>query len=714
MTLRLSCYLAVLLSVIPCELFADTLRGVVTDEQGKPVAGARIDLAVAAPKVGRGIFCPSCYLDCKKWTRTNAQGEFAVEGLDPKLKFRVLSTAPGKQTRMTHLIDPSTETANLVLSEFPANTPASRILEGRIVNTDGVPIPGALIEPYGAKTAEKRWWGQVDILDTVSDDDGHFRMLINTPGYQGIDVTVLADGYAGTRCTLLEPGERVHEIKVPVGTSVTGQLILKGQPQTGIRVAVVQTERGVENHFIKSVMTVTDRNGRFEFHALPANQPYVIYSPVGEADPQDSKPHAKILTTKRFNAFADSQSRDLGALELTDSCSVSGKLEMTDGSRLPDGLRMLLSREPAWDLIEVTVDQLGQFEIAGLPPETYEFVINAVKIRIDATRLQFQQVRPNSFAVRLMESREGILIPLQAEKPAPQRVADANAIPADQPKAALAEEFPEIEPSKGAAQGGTGTVVELTDEPVPADGPKMRVRGTIINGKGERIAGATVLLRAKIGSTFYSNGSLTNGDVLARTKSDANGRFVFSSVPIPLRHAAIITSLMLDEGGAEVLAYADGYGLATGDVSSMENSTPLRIVLGPEAEARGVIRDDSGKGISDARIEVWGMTGVSGEISHVLNNPGDLNLGMSQVDRVSKTDGDGAFVIRHLPVDRRVIVRVTADGFVRNVLAIETTASQNGSPKRYEEKRWNGPIAVQQSPAEIKLESTPGASDSRR
>src|SRR5262249_14395039 len=156
------------IALLPCSASADTLRGVVNDERGKPVVGARIDVATAAPKVGRGVFCPSCYLDCRKWTRTNENGEFLIEGLDPKLKFRILSTAPDKQTKMTNLIDPAIETATLVLPDFPEDTPASQILEGTIVSSEGTPIPGALVEPYGAKTPQKRWWGPVQAQSAVS------------------------------------------------------------------------------------------------------------------------------------------------------------------------------------------------------------------------------------------------------------------------------------------------------------------------------------------------------------------------------------------------------------------------------------------------------------------------------------------------------------------------------------------------------------------
>ncbi len=82
------------------------LVGKVTDQDGKPLAGVRVDISTAAPKVGSGIFCPSCYLDCGKWATTNEAGEFELKELDSTLKFRLLIASPGRVTAQTDLVDP--------------------------------------------------------------------------------------------------------------------------------------------------------------------------------------------------------------------------------------------------------------------------------------------------------------------------------------------------------------------------------------------------------------------------------------------------------------------------------------------------------------------------------------------------------------------------------------------------------------------------------
>src|SRR5439155_11136875 len=112
--------LALLLAADPA---GPALRGTVADADGKPVAGARVDVATAAPKVGQGLFCTSCYRDCAKSTRTDADGRFEIGDLDPSLKFTVLVSAPGKNSYWTGLLDPRLEEPKVRLDTLPNQLP---------------------------------------------------------------------------------------------------------------------------------------------------------------------------------------------------------------------------------------------------------------------------------------------------------------------------------------------------------------------------------------------------------------------------------------------------------------------------------------------------------------------------------------------------------------------------------------------------------------
>lgn len=88
MALRIA--LVTVLTLLPCyELHSEevdalrpSMEGVVAGPDGEGIEGVRVDISTAAPKIGRGIFCPSCYLDCGKWTTTDMSGQFSIKNVD--------------------------------------------------------------------------------------------------------------------------------------------------------------------------------------------------------------------------------------------------------------------------------------------------------------------------------------------------------------------------------------------------------------------------------------------------------------------------------------------------------------------------------------------------------------------------------------------------------------------------------------------------------
>ena len=309
---------------------ADTLTGKVRDAKGRPVAGARVDVATAAPKVGPAMFCPSCYLDCAKWTNTDADGKFAIAKLDPGLKFRLLTTATDMLSAMTPLVDPASENPAITLEPIPADLPPERTLNGRVVDVTGRPIAGALISPEGAETREKRWWGVVEgVRPAVSDSDGRFLLVLDRL-YKGVDLEVMSSGFAGTSVPLLAPGSKSHAITVPLGGRVIGRLLDACKPVAGVQVAVVQLDRNAGGHFIKAVGATTDGAGKFVLENLPASQKYAIFSNVSS-----NSPTSPVLTTRTFMAPADGDSRNLGILPALHPMALSGRVFMPEGTKVP-------------------------------------------------------------------------------------------------------------------------------------------------------------------------------------------------------------------------------------------------------------------------------------------------------------------------------------------------------------------------------------------
>lgn len=409
--------LAIWQTASPCNAYADAprpeLTGTVTDATGNPLAGVRVDISTAAPKVGRGIFCPSCYLDCGKWTNTNEAGEFKIANLDETLKFRLVIAFPGFKTEQTELIDPESGSVDIRLSTLPTDVDPNRFVRGVITSEQGVAIPGALVSPYGAKTSQRRWWGRVDGVDpTVTDAEGKFALIV-PDGFLSLDIEITADGYSGKLVFEMTPGDEPAAIEVPTGARVIGKLTRNGVPVGNMSIAVAQTNRSVgpdRGIFVAAVGAVTDWEGNFEFNYLPADQQYCIYSVAGDAKRTDSD---YVLTVKTFNAPVSRQTRDLGTLEVTDPISIRGRVERVDGEPLPAGLKLSFGRKPAWDLVAFPVAEDGSFHASGLPPETYEIRIGDRDWVVVPESINYQVTSERSFGIYAAESVDNLVIPVK-------------------------------------------------------------------------------------------------------------------------------------------------------------------------------------------------------------------------------------------------------------------------------------------------------------
>jgi hypothetical protein len=387
---------------------ADTgvmLEGSVFDHKGRPIEGAVVDIATAAPRIGKGLFCPSCYPDCQKKTRTGADGKFAITGLNPALKFRVLIGSPDKRPVLTKLTDPLLAPLDVSLTDLPRDIPAERIVRGRVLDDQGNPVGGALVECGGAKTKDRRWWGANEVDPAISDSNGEFTLFL-PEGYLGADVEVRADGFAGVARPLLEPQAKLHEINIPTGTRVTGQLVSAGKPLPDIRIAVVQANRSAGNFFVKAIAATSDAAGEFEFNNLPANEQYVIFTVVGD------QPQTQVITTKRFTALDNHKSRDLGPLSMMPALHIRGRLRPPLGEKLPSDARLVIGRDPAWDLISVAIEEDGRFEVHGLPPESYTLTVPVADWTVDFTKVKYQMTDKQSFGLRVNSSFDDLEIVL--------------------------------------------------------------------------------------------------------------------------------------------------------------------------------------------------------------------------------------------------------------------------------------------------------------
>src|SRR5258706_16284865 len=83
-----------------------TLTGRVLGTRAKSIAGATVAIYTAAPRVGIGSACPSCYPECRKTAVTDAKGRFALAGLSNLLLYNLLIVRRGYVPQFVDRVDP--------------------------------------------------------------------------------------------------------------------------------------------------------------------------------------------------------------------------------------------------------------------------------------------------------------------------------------------------------------------------------------------------------------------------------------------------------------------------------------------------------------------------------------------------------------------------------------------------------------------------------
>ena len=340
------------------------LTGRILREDQTPVTNATVFVYTARPKFGAGVVCPSCYPDCVKRAKTSATGEFQLPSLDPQLIFRLLVIASGFESQFVPQVDPAAGPKAITLTPIsPEKLKSPHRIAGRVLDGAGQPVAGATLSPEGVATGDSTTWGgvesRVDPL-VVTDDNGQFQIFC-TPGVDRVFATVEGRGVA-RRWVELKPG-RYHLVRMQDGVTVSGTLRQQGKPVKDVVVSLVTRERAC-GEYLRGDEVATDAQGAFVIPNVPPDRKMVLFAKM------DSTPGDDELPPLIFTTGPSGTRKDCGQLELKPALRVAGQVRLSDGRSVPDGTRLLLSRDQAWDHREVLLDQAGRFEMRGVPPES--------------------------------------------------------------------------------------------------------------------------------------------------------------------------------------------------------------------------------------------------------------------------------------------------------------------------------------------------------
>ena len=227
---------------------------------------------------------------------------------------------------------------------------------------------------------------------------------------------------------------------------------------------------------------------------------------------------------------------------------------------------------------------------------------------------------------------------------------------------------PKEEAAPKTSQTSTKPKTDAT-EPPPA---LLTAFGKVLDPAGKPVAGATVYLREwstyRVSSQPYLQDKKID-DILAKTQTDAEGKFEFKNIP-----AKPLSSQWLENIPWDVVVEAKPYALAWQHLSAAKQSEPMTITLVADQEITGQVTDQQGMPVPDAKVEVFGIAPVgSGPDCSAYADPEVLDLQWSRMTPEAKTDAEGNVSLRGVPKNKQVRLRVAHDDFRADVIYVATT-----------------------------------------
>jgi hypothetical protein len=381
---------------IAATLAADraTFSGKVTDSAGKALENATVMIYHAGVKKGYSTFCPSCYVDCGKRTVSDRAGTFTFANLDPDLWFELLVIREGYTASFVDRVDPAqgpAPTAALALRKSVDDP--RHLVRGRVVDPAGEPLRGVVVTPEGVDTAQGSMYGTIPGLEpiAVSNARGEFE-LAHSQEATGMVLKIEARGMA-IQLVAVPTGADRKTIAVSDGAVVRGRLMNHGKPVVGAELGLIPRERGgfganlkIIGNPYEEIRIGTQPDGSFVVTNVPAPIDWYVYAKMESI--------AALGATRpvAFSAKRNNEEVDLGDIEIQPGYRLAGKVALSNGAAIADGMRITISAQGAWDSQTVLIGSDGRFEFVGVPagkygifPSVRGYGLQGNKDTIDAT-----------------------------------------------------------------------------------------------------------------------------------------------------------------------------------------------------------------------------------------------------------------------------------------------------------------------------------------
>ena len=348
-----------------------TATGKVIDTDGKPVEHATVFIYEGHVKKGYGVYCPTCWADCGKHASTDAEGNFAIPGLNPDLRFKLMVVKERYTAAFVDQVDPERGPAQAAsLTVRPPVEDVSQVVRGRVVDGQGKPVKDAVVEQegvgYKSRGGIAHQFGPADWIDMISvtNEQGEFEMAYSKPAVEMI-LRVSPRGMAQKLFT--EPtGADRKTMTVTDGATIFGRVLQPdGKPAANIEIGVMTHSRRSGTTFPEMVIG-TREDGTFAITNVPAGRILEVYPKMESLAPLGFAGYPEPLETKD-----DGQEIHMRDLKLQPSYTLRGKVVLSDGKAIGSQMRVTIGSDNSMDIQMVTLGPDGSFEFKGLSKGIY-------------------------------------------------------------------------------------------------------------------------------------------------------------------------------------------------------------------------------------------------------------------------------------------------------------------------------------------------------
>jgi hypothetical protein len=324
------------------------IRGIVEDEQGRPVDGATI-----------------CAGDCSLRTETRSaeDGSFAIVGtrLGDEYYCELQAAAVGFEVQNDVVNE---------LSEQPVVVHLKRLLPicGRVVTAIGAPVAFARVMGVGGVLVDQAMFIDWDSLsETVSNSDGAFELRAHAGWTIGVKAWSPSDGVA-CWTSLPDPICGAIKLVVPDAAPLVGRAVMEGtdQPVAGLRIATVEPfEHGNDSVVVRAV---TNASGEFRIAHLPSMDKPRLRA-IGDG-----------LVERGFGPVSSPDG--VVVVEMQTSHSIEGTVTLADKSLVEGALVWAVPTGGESEVARVTTKDDGRFAFRNLPNGEYEIHLSCASRRI--------------------------------------------------------------------------------------------------------------------------------------------------------------------------------------------------------------------------------------------------------------------------------------------------------------------------------------------